>query len=153
MWVDATLEDCDLTEGVMSGAHGERVAIVRGSLANLDAGGARLVDLSVSEANCYGLRLNGAVLLRCRFTDPRPNTAIELTRVDLRGAVLIDCDLGGANLYRADLTGALLVRCNLEGATLTGSEAVGTRLVACRTLGADLPDTLRGQRNDLQPTD
>jgi len=92
------------------------------------------------------MRLDGATLIRCRFTDPRPNTAIEMTRANFRGAVLIDCDFAGANLYRADLGGALLVRCNLEGATLTASDAVGARLVACRTLGADLPDALREQR-------
>jgi uncharacterized protein YjbI with pentapeptide repeats len=96
------------------------------------------------------VRLDGATLIRCRFSDPRPNTAVEMTKANLRGAVLLDCDLEGANLYRADLDGALLVRCNLEGATLTGAAATGTRLVGCRTLGADLPDALRDQRRSSE---
>jgi uncharacterized protein YjbI with pentapeptide repeats len=148
--VDAAFEDSDLTEACLEGAHFQRVSFLRGAMANLQAARARLVDVSVVESNLYGLRLDSATIIRCRFHDPRPNTAIEMTRVSLRGAVLIDCDLGGANLYRADLAGALFVRCNLEGATLTASEAAGARLVGCRTLGADLPDALRSQRQETQ---
>jgi glutamate dehydrogenase/leucine dehydrogenase len=98
----------------------------------------------------YGARLDGATLVRCRFSDPRPNTAVELTRASLKAAVLLDCDLGGANLYRADLAGTVFVRCNLEGATLTGADATGAHLIDCRTIGADLPDALRAQRAEAR---
>ncbi len=144
--VDARFEDTDLTEASLVEAHMERISFLRGTLANVDASGARWVDVGCVETQLYGIRLVGATLIRCRFSDPRPNTAVELTRAKLSGAVLIDCNLSGANLYRADLAGALFVRCDLSGATLTGAEATGARLVGCQTIGADLPDALRDQR-------
>jgi uncharacterized protein YjbI with pentapeptide repeats len=141
--VDASFEDCDLTEALLAGIHAERVLFQRGSLCNLVASGGRLVDVRFTETNLYGARLDSATLVRCRFDDPRPHTAAELTRVNLRGSVLLDCDLSGVNLYRADLGHTLFIRCNLQGATLTGAESSGARLVDCQTLGADLPDALR----------
>ena len=111
----------------------------------------KYVDVRFTETNLYGAQLDAATLVRCRFDDPRPHTAAELTRVNLAGAVLLDCDLAGVNLYRANLDQALFIRCNLQGATHTGAAAAGCTLVDCQTLGADLPDALRASMAGATP--
>jgi len=141
--LDASFTDCDLTEAMLAGIHAERVTIERGASCNVVLSGGRLVDVRFTERCDCGAQLDAATLVRCRFDDPRPHTAAELTRVNLSGAVLIDCDLAGVNLYRGKLTQTLFIRCNLQGATLTGADATGAKLVGCQTLGADLPDALR----------
>jgi uncharacterized protein YjbI with pentapeptide repeats len=139
----ASLGDCDLTEAVLRGAVCADLALERSRLMNLDFDGGKLRGCRFSGCSLYGVKLRQAVLVRCAFGDPAPNGAAELTRAQLRGALLIDCDLDGANLYRADLGGALLVRCNLSRAMLTGATVEGARFIDCRFTGADLPDGLR----------
>jgi uncharacterized protein YjbI with pentapeptide repeats len=141
--VHATAADCDLTELGLEGALIEHMEWERVQAANLDLGRAKLTDARFIGCNLYGLRASQAVLLRCRFADPAPNGAAELTRARFDGAVLIDCDLRGANLFRADFSGALVVRCQLGGATLTGASVADARFVGCELHGADLPDGLR----------
>jgi uncharacterized protein YjbI with pentapeptide repeats len=141
--VRATAADCDLTELGLEGALLEHVEWQRVQAANLDFGKARLTDVRFLGCNLYGLKASQSVLLKCRFADPSPNGAAELTRARFDGAVLIDCDLRGANLFRADFTNALVVRCQLIGATLTGAQVDGARFVGCELRGADLPDGLR----------
>jgi 2-iminobutanoate/2-iminopropanoate deaminase len=135
--------DCDLTELGLGGAIIEHLEWERVQAANLDLGRAKLSDARFSGCNLYGLRASQAVLVKCRFSDPTPNGAAELTRARFDGAVLIDCDLRGANLFRADFSGALVVRCHFGGATLTGANVDGARFVDCELGGADLPDGLR----------
>ena len=50
---------------------------------------------------------------------------INMNSADLEGAVLINCDLTGANLAESNLKGASLIHCkvylaNLDGCDLTG---------------------------------
>src|SRR5262249_52091281 len=144
-----TAADCDLTELGLAGAILEHVEWQRVQAANLDLIRARLSDCRFVGCNLYGLRATGAVVVKSRFSDPAPNGAAELTRARFDGAVLIDCDLRGANLFRADFTGALVVRCHLGGATLTGAAVEGARFVGCDLGGADLPDGLRASTREL----
>ncbi len=139
----ASAVDCDLTELGLGGALVEQLAWERVQAANLDIEGAKLSNARFVGCNLYGLRAARAVLVKCRFTDPTPNGAAELTRARFDGAVLIECDLRGANLFRADFSGALVVRCHFGGATLTGAIVDGARFVDCELGGADLPDGLR----------
>ncbi len=138
--------DCDLTELGLRGATLEEIGWQRVQAANLDLTGARLSGCRFEGCNLYGLRASSAVLVRCRFFDATPNGAAELTRARFDGAVLIDCDLRGANLFRADFSGALVVRCQLGAATLTGAVVDRARFVGCELAGADLPDGLRAAR-------
>lgn len=141
--VGLSIVDSDLTAASMRNAHLERVELQRGVTMNLALQGARLSRVRLAATNLYGLRGSGALFLHCAFVDPAPHGSVELTRAQLDGATLVECDLRGANLYRANLQGALLVRCNLSRAVLTAAETAGARLVACDVSGAELPDELR----------
>lgn len=143
LWCRGSAADCDLTELGLGAATVEDVEWQRVQAANLDLSGARLRGCRFVGCYLYGVRASQAVLLKCRFADPTPNGAAELTRARFDGAVLVDCDLRGANLFRADFTGALVVRCHFGGATLTGAVVEGARFVGCDFAGADLPDGLR----------
>jgi uncharacterized protein YjbI with pentapeptide repeats len=69
--------------------------------------------------------------------------AIDLTRADLSGAILVDADLTRADLDGADLSGAILIgadltRADLTGATLVGATLTGADLSPASLAGADL---------------
>lgn len=146
--VRGSAADCDVTELGLEGALVEDVEWQRVQAANLDLSRARLSRCRFVGCYLYGLRASQAVLVRSRFADPAPNGAAELTRARFDGAVLIDCDLRGANLFRADFSGALVIRCHFGGATLTGAVVDGARFVGCEFGGADLPDGLRASTRE-----
>ncbi len=134
-----SLADCDLTEVSLSGAHMERIEAVTTVAANLDLDEAKLVSCRFIGCNLYGVKLRRAVVIKSSFASQQANTSPELTRAQLEGATLVECDLRSANLYRADLRGALFIRCQLQGASLTGAQLDGVHFVACDLTGADIP--------------
>lgn len=99
-----------------------------------------------------GLRddVGGAIAALSRRSMVLPGDSIELEKVDLRGAELVDHDLSGfcfagANLDGANLTGcnlshttfaeASLKNANLTGATLTDADLTGADLTGATGLG------------------
>jgi uncharacterized protein YjbI with pentapeptide repeats len=88
----------------------------------------------------YGLKLRGAVLIRCKFT--AEHGPPELTRAQLRAATVIESNLEGVCLIRADFTHAILLKCNLHHAQLRDAVVDKASLVGCVTLGAELPAAL-----------
>jgi uncharacterized protein YjbI with pentapeptide repeats len=127
---------------MLCGAQLERIDVSSTQLGNLDLERAKLVSCRFVGCNAYGIKLKGAVVIKCSFASAQPNMPAELTRANLASAALIDCDFRGANLYRADLRGALLVRCNLSTASLTGALVDGVHFIGCDLSGADLPEGL-----------
>jgi uncharacterized protein YjbI with pentapeptide repeats len=67
-----------------------------------------------------------------------PGIRPDLTKANLRGALLEDVDLHRTNLTEADLTHAFLHRANLRGANLRGAKLVGTNFCEAHLCGAHL---------------
>jgi hypothetical protein len=71
--------------------------------------------------------------------DPRRDIqSIDLAAAELRGAILVLVQLGGAVLTSADLGRADLRGASLRGATLTGADLRGAILIGAVLVGADL---------------
>jgi uncharacterized protein YjbI with pentapeptide repeats len=85
----------------------------------------------------YGIKLRGALLIRCRVSQEQG--APELTRAQLGTATLVETDLSGASMMRSDLSSALLVKCNLHHVLLRDAQVDSSRFVGCVTSGAELP--------------
>ena len=87
-----SLTDCDLTEVVLAGAQIERIEMVSTQLGNLDLDEAKLVHCRFVGCNLYGVKLRRAVVIKCSFASPLASAPPELTRAQLGGATLVDCD-------------------------------------------------------------
>jgi uncharacterized protein YjbI with pentapeptide repeats len=94
-----------------------------------------------------GLRddVGGAIAALSRRTMVLPGDSIELEKVDLRGAELIDQDLSGfcfagSNLDGANLTGCDLSHTTFADASLRNANLTGATLTDANLTGADLTD-------------
>jgi len=111
----------DLTDSVASG-----VVFAAADFSNADL--SRSADASDAE----GIWRN-SVFVGCRF-----DGQVQMSRLQLRGAVFASESLSGVNLERAELRGADLSAANLTGARLVGADLVGADLARADLSGADL---------------
>jgi uncharacterized protein YjbI with pentapeptide repeats len=132
-----TFTDCNLTEMDASRGLLEDVEFVRCDMDNAVFDHAYLGRCLFNPNRAYGLKLRGALLIRCRFSQDQG--APELTRAQFSSATLVETELPGACLLRADARNALLVKCNLHHVLLRDAVVDGSHLVGCVTAGADLP--------------
>ncbi|WP_328491354.1 pentapeptide repeat-containing protein [Streptomyces sp. NBC_00414] len=95
-----------------------------------------------------GLRddVGGAIAALSRRSMILPGDNIELEKVDLRGAELVDRDLSrfcfaGSNLDGANLTGCNLSHTTFADASLKNANLTGATLTDANLTGADLTDT------------
>jgi Pentapeptide repeats (8 copies) len=98
-------------------------------------------DEIVAERQGPAADVQAAMTVRARRELPpgglRP---LDLERVDLRHAQLIDANLQNAGLYYANLQGAWLIGANLYGARLGGTDLQGAQLGAVDLRGAQLDE-------------
>ena len=90
--------------------------------------GSRLQSVTFEGCELFAARFARALLMNTRFVASERG-AVPLDRADLSHAILVDCDLQGANLFSARFDHALLVKVDLRHANLAGATFEGARLI------------------------
>lgn len=109
----------------------------RATCPNLDVTGARVIDLSMVEAQLPGVFGTDSVFDRSRL--PKANLeGARLTRPSLQRSNLKDANLKGAQLTEARLAGAVLDGANLEGLVARGIDLTDARLQEAKLAKGDL---------------
>ena len=154
----ADLRQASLREGLIEACRLDQarlmeLELVGGTLADSTLQGCYLSRLRGSDAlyarvdfegcDFTAADLSGSRFLHCRFQAPPQLGGANLARVNLSGAVLIDCDLEGVNLREANLSGATLISCDLRGANATEARLEGASFIGCNAEGIRLVDSHR----------
>ncbi len=135
LWERVDAAGCDFTEIDLEGAHLAHCQLGPLRMGRARLREARLAHVRLSDVELFGADFAGAILVGVSF---EAGGTASLTRAQLAGATLIECDLRNVNAYAASLAGALLIRCDLRGVNLSAAALAGARLVGCQTEGADV---------------
>jgi|GEM_PF-1324964 len=100
-------------------------------MGNADFTGARLTSCTFNSCELFNAKFSQSLLINTRF-EAQERGNVTLDRADFSGAVLVDCDLQGGNLFGANFDDALLVKVDLRYANLTNASFKNARLVDCQ---------------------
>ncbi len=162
-WLECTFLGAELRQAKLRGALFEACHFDQARLMELDLCDGTLADSSLRGAYLSRMGFEGGKaarcvfdgcdftaanfretrLIHCQFTAPRQLGGANLARLDLRGAILIDCNLKEANLREAKLSGATFVSCDLRGVNAVESELADASLIACNAEGINLVNAKR----------
>lgn len=114
---DASADGADLRGVRAEGGNWDRISLREAILAE-----AVLVDVHVAEAVLEHASADTSVWTRCALA------ATDASGVDLRAAVLAECDIAEIDLSRGDLRDTVLDRCDVSAAVLDGAQVGGLRV-------------------------
>ena len=100
-------------------------------MGNADFTRSRLTSCTFNSCELFGAKFGRSLLINTRF-EAQERGNVTLDRADFQGAVLVDCDLQGGNLFGANFDDALLVKVDLRHANLTNASFNNARLVDCQ---------------------
>jgi uncharacterized protein YjbI with pentapeptide repeats len=104
-------------------------------LDEVDWPGVNLSDAHFHSTDLNRAKLQGSVLMRCRFTGVSAAGA-KFDGANLNASKMTICDMFGASFLGASLANAELSDTNIEGARFIGSTLEGTTIEHCRVAGS-----------------
>jgi len=115
-------------------------------LGNADFSGTRIQSGVFNSCELFGARFNRSLIINSRF-EAAERGNVTLDRADFSNAVLIDCDLMGANLFGASFKDALLIKVDLRHANIAQANFEGARLIDVQV---DLSPLEPGDRRKIE---
>jgi len=97
-------------------------------MGNSDFSGARITSGNFNGCELFGANFARSLQVNTRFDAPERGN-IPLDRADFSNAILVDCDLMGANFYGASFKDALLIKVDLRHANLSEADFTGAHLI------------------------
>ena len=116
--IEASFEGCTLSN----------TSFFNCRIANSRFTGARITSGNFNGCELFGANFARALLVNSRFDAPERGN-IPLDRSDFSNAILVDCDLMGANFYGANFRDALLIKVDLRHANLSEADFTGAHLI------------------------
>jgi uncharacterized protein YjbI with pentapeptide repeats len=97
-------------------------------MGNSDFSGARVTSGNFNGCELFGANFSRSLMINTRFDAPERGN-IPLDRANFSNAILVDCDLMGANFYGANFKDALLIKVDLRHANLSEADFTGAHLI------------------------
>jgi uncharacterized protein YjbI with pentapeptide repeats len=143
--VESVLERADLTDALLGGARIVDVRVTDGSWANVRAAGAVLRRVSFDGVRLTGIDLSGSDMEDCVFRDCRFDLP-SLRFARLQRVRFERCALQEADFAEATLESVAFESCALTGAVWTEAVCTRSELRGCDISGAVNAEQLRGMR-------
>ncbi len=135
---------CELIETNFSSVTMSGTSFYSAHLQNGRFTGSRIQSGTFNGCELFGVDFSRCLILNTRFDAPERGN-VTLDRASFTHAVLVDCDLLGANLYGANFDQALLVKVDLRHANLTDASFEGAHLIDVQIDTSQLSPKVRQQ--------
>lgn len=120
--------NCELIECSFANTNLSGSSFFSSRLGNADFGGSRLQSCTFNSCELFAAKFPRSLVINSKF-EAQERGNVTLDRADFSNAVLIDCDLAGANLFGASFKNALLIKVDLRHANIAQADFEGARLV------------------------
>ncbi|MGB0588740.1 MAG: pentapeptide repeat-containing protein [Myxococcota bacterium] len=118
----------ELIEAKFGGCTLSNTSFYNCRMGNSNFAGARITSGNFNGCELFGANFARSLLVNTRFDAPERGN-IPLDRADFSNAILVDCDLMGANFYGASFKDALLIKVDLRHANLSEADFTGAHLI------------------------